>query len=55
MNDEIMGFFKEFDGHNKFVSSLSATFLMLILKNEIWRSSKILGLSAWLVSLYKYW
>ena len=32
MNDEVMGFFKEFYKHNRFVKSLNATFLVLIPK-----------------------
>ena len=32
VNDEAMGFFKEFYEHNRFVKSLNATFLVLIPK-----------------------
>ena len=34
MKDEILGFFKEFYEHNRFVKSLNATFLVLIPKKS---------------------
>ena len=32
MKDEVLGFFKEFYEHNRFIKSLNATFLVLIPK-----------------------
>ena len=34
MKDEVLGFFKEFHEHNRFVKSLNATFLVLIPKKQ---------------------
>ena len=53
MKDEVLGFFKEFHEHSRFVKSLNATFLVLIPKEQNVEDFKDLRPISLMGGLYK--
>ena len=53
MKDEVLGFFREFFEHNKFIKSLNATFLVLVPKGRTVEDLKDLRPINLVGSLYK--
>ena len=55
VNEEVMGFLKEFHEHCRFVRSLNSTFLVLIKKKRARRTLEILNRLVWWKACTNYW